>query len=65
MKRRDLAKQYFPDSTPRSAVKALLRWIDNCPDLLAALDDLNIPHRHKKNLTTRQVRIIMEYLGDP
>ena len=56
---------YFPDSKPRIAVKALLRWIDNCPDLVAALNDINVPFRHKQNLTTRQVRVIMEYLGEP
>lgn len=56
---------YFPDSKPRIAVKALLRWIDNCPDLVAALNDTNVPFRHKQNLTTRQVRVIMEYLGEP
>ena len=65
MKRRDLATLYFPNSKPRIAVKALLRWIDNCPDLLDALEELNVPFRHKQNLTTRQVRLIMEYLGDP
>ena len=65
MKRRDLAKMYFPESSPRAAVKALLRWIDNCPDLIKALDELNIPYRHKINLTAKQVRTIMEYLGDP
>ena len=57
--------KYFPESSPRAAVKALLRWIDNCPDLIKALDDINVPLRHKQNLTTRQVRVIMEYLGEP
>ena len=65
MKRRDLALLYFPNSKPRIAVKALLRWIDNCPDLLEALDALNVPFRHKQNLTVTQVRLIMEYLGEP
>ena len=65
MKRRDLATLYFPNSKPRIAVKALLRWIDNCPDLLDALEELNVPFRHKQNLTARQVRLIMEYLGEP
>ena len=51
MKRRDLAMKYFPESSPRAAVKAL--------------DELNIPYRHKINLTAKQVRTIMEYLGDP
>ena len=65
MKRRDLALQYFPGKEPREAVRSLLGWIKNCPDLVAALDDLHIPYINKKELTTRQVRIILEYLGDP
>ena len=65
MKRRDLALQYFPEKKPREAVRSLLRWIDNCPDLLAALNDLGIPCKKKRDLTLRQVRIIKEYLGDP
>ena len=32
--------KYFPESSPRAAVKALLRWIDNCSDLIKALDEL-------------------------
>ena len=65
MKRRALATLYFPHSNPRIAVKALLRWIDNCPDLVSALNALNLPFRHTQTLTSRQVRLIMEYLGEP
>lgn len=62
MKRRDLAMMYFPDKSP---VEALRRWIDNCPALVASLDDISPSHKKKQILTARQVRIIMEYLGDP
>ena len=65
MKRRDLANLYFPDKTPDQAVRNLRRWIENCPDLVAALKEIGMPRKHKKVLTARQVRIIMEYLGDP
>lgn len=65
MKRRDLATQYFPDKEPREAVRSLLGWIKNCPDLVLALNDLHIPYLYKKEFTVRQVRLIMEYLGDP
>ena len=51
--------KYFPESSPRAAVKALLRWIDNCSDFIKALDELKIPYRHKINLTAKQVRTIM------
>ena len=56
---------YFPDKTPDQAVRNLRRWIENCPDLVAALKEIGMPRKHKKDLTARQVRIIMEYLGDP
>lgn len=65
MKRIDLAIMYFPEKSPVEAVRSLRRWIDNCPALVAALDDTGLPYKRKQNLTVRQVRLIMEYLGDP
>ena len=65
MRRRDLALQYFPDKTPVEAVRSLRRWISNCPELVAALNNTSLLHKKKKNLTIRQVRLIMEYLGNP
>ena len=65
MKRRSLALQYFPDRKPVEAVRSLRRWIDNCPDLVSALRELNIDYKNKRDLTIRQVRLIMYYLGDP
>lgn len=65
MKRRDLALQYFPDKTPVEAVRTLRRWIDNCPQLTEELRKLNPNFKCQKDLTIRQVRLIMDYLGDP
>ena len=65
MKRRDLALRYFPDKAPIEAVRSLRRWIDNCPDLVAALRALNIDYKKKRDLTIRQVRPVMYNLGDP
>ena len=65
MKRRDLATQYFPDRKPREAVRSLLGWIKNCPDLVSALDDLGMPYLKMRELSVKQVRLIKEYLGDP
>ena len=65
MRRRELAKQYFPDRKPREAVRSLLGWIKNCPDLVAALEELGMPYHKTRELSVRQVRIIMEYLGEP
>lgn len=65
MKRRDLALLYFPDKSPVEAVRTLRLWIKNCPDLAKALNEISVQHKKKKNLTIKQVRLIMEYLGDP
>ena len=65
MKRRDLAKLYFPDMSDVEAVRSLRRWIEGCPQLMSALDELSMPYKKCRILSARQVRIIMEYLGDP
>ena len=65
MTRRALASMYFSDKSPIEAVRSLRRWIVNCPDLVAALEELGQPYKKTKILTARQVRLIMHYLGDP
>ena len=65
MKRRDLAKMYFPEMSDVEAVRSLRRWIEGCPKLISALKELSMPFKKSRNLSARQVRIIMEYLGDP
>ena len=39
----DLAQQYFPDSTPRSAVSQLHRWIALNTELTRRLEELLPP----------------------
>lgn len=65
MKRRDLALQYFPDKEPKEAVRSLHRWIINCPDLVHALAAADRQFQRRRELTVRQVRTILFYLGDP
>ena len=65
MKRRDLAKKYFTEMSDVEAVRSLRRWIEGCPKLMSALEELSMPFKKSRNLSARQVRIIMEYLGDP
>ena len=65
VKRRDLAKMYFPEMSDVEAVRSLRRWIEGCPKLMSALEELSMPFKKSRNLSARQVRIIMEYLGDP
>ncbi|WP_371590991.1 DUF4248 domain-containing protein, partial [Prevotella sp. P5-92] len=57
MTRRDLAIMYFPDKSPIEAVRSLRMWIANCPDLVAALEEIGQPYKKTKTLTARQVRL--------
>ena len=65
MTRRALANMYFPEKSPIEAVRSLRTWIVNCPDLVAALEEIGLPYKKTKTLTARQVRLIMHYIGDP
>ena len=65
MTRRALASMFFPDKSPIEAVRSLRTWIVNCPDLVAALEEIGLPYKKTKTLTARQVRLIMHYIGDP
>ena len=65
VKRRDLAKLYFREMSDVEAVRSLRRWIEGCPKLMSALEDLSRPFKERLDLRATQVRIIMEYLGDP
>ena len=56
---------YFPEMSDVEAVRSLRRWIEGCPKLMSALEELSMPFKKSRNLSARQVRIIMEYLGDP
>jgi len=61
-----IALQYFPDSidNPKSAVRHLIRWIDNTRDLLSALLATGYV-RTQHHFTSRQTELIFEYLGEP
>ena len=65
MTRRALASLYFPEMIDVEAVRSLRRWIEGCPKLMEALEELSMPFKKSRNLSAKQVRIIMEYLGDP
>lgn len=61
-----LALQYFPDSIdkPDNAVHRLRAWILRNKKLCQALDETG-KWRKDKTFTSRQVAIILEFLGDP
>ena len=62
--KQELACIYFPDSLPHTAVNRLTRWIKRCPPLMAALHDKHYD-KTSKIYSSRQVRLIVEYLGEP
>lgn len=60
----DLALQYFPYSTKRSAVTQLRRWIALNPALRKRLDELSW-HKGQRILTPLQHEAIVSHLGEP
>lgn len=60
----DLAQQYFPNSTPRSASAQLHRWIVLNPELVSKLEELHFVPRQRA-LTPLQHEAIVRYLGEP
>ncbi|WP_235847368.1 DUF4248 domain-containing protein [Mediterranea massiliensis] len=63
--RRSLACQYFPDAEPEQAVRRLPSWIRRCRPLYAELTRGGTPFDKRRNLTVREARLILEYLGEP
>ncbi len=63
--RRSLACLYFPDADPEQAVRRLTSWIHRCRPLYAELTRGGTPFDKRRNLTVREARLIMEYLGEP
>lgn len=60
----DLAQQYFPRSTPRSASAQLHRWIELNTELKAKLAELHYKPRQRV-LTPLQHEAIVRHLGEP
>ena len=62
--KQELAMLYFPDADPHVAVNRLNRWIRNCPDLRVRIASFKVS-KYSKFFTSDQVRLIVDYLGDP
>ena len=62
--KKELALMYFPESMPRTAVGHLMAWITRCPQLMTLLQATGyLPNN--KAFTPRQVKAIVEHLGEP
>lgn len=62
--KKELALMYFPDSTPRTAVGHLMTWICRCKPLVEDLEASGY-EKSAKAFSPRQVKLIVEYLGEP
>ena len=60
----ELAQKYFPDSTPKSAVQQLKRWIKMNLKLQTRLEELNFGP-YQRSLTPLQCDAIIEAFGEP
>lgn len=61
----ELAMLYFPNaSTAHTAVNHLMAWVKRNPELTDKLLAMGY-QKTAKYFTAREVRIILEYLGEP
>ena len=60
----ELAQEYFPHSTKRSAVTQLRRWVVLCVPLQHRLKELSF-HKGQRVLTPLQHEAIVEFIGEP
>lgn len=64
MSKCELAATYAPDVAQRTAVNRLCSWIHHNPELMEALAATHY-RDSQKVLTSLQVSIIYQYLGEP
>ena len=64
MNKTETALLYFPDSTPKVAVRHLMRWIAQCAPLLHALEATGY-HPCQISFTCRQLQLVYLHLGEP
>ena len=65
MKRTELAMKYFPMKSEAEARRMLSRWIYRCPELVDELKKISPYFYKKKELSKKEVKLIIQYLGDP
>ena len=63
--KKELALCYFPSAdNPHTAVNHLMSWVNRCTQLRKALEEQGY-QKTSKWFTPREVKLIIEYLGEP
>ena len=65
MKRSELAMRYFPMKSEAEARRMLSRWIYRCPELVDEFKKISPYFYKKKELSKKEVKLIIKHLGDP
>ncbi|WP_321517325.1 DUF4248 domain-containing protein [uncultured Bacteroides sp.] len=60
----ELARLYNPEMAVSGALRTLARWISGNSRLMEELSRLEYNHRNR-SFTPRQVKVIVDYLGEP
>ncbi len=63
-RKQELAMMYFPDLSKEAAGRDLRRWISKCGDLCRRLQEIGYD-KNRKFFLKREVRLIVEFLGEP
>ena len=64
LNKRRLARYYYPELKPKSAVEKLKSEVYGCPELVAELEKTHFCWQ-KWSLTPKQFDLILYYIGDP
>lgn len=64
MNKQELAMQYFPEASPKVAVRHLMRRVNGCAPLLHDLEAAGY-HARQKFFTCRQVQLVYQHPGKP
>lgn len=62
--KQELACMYFPKATPANAVRMLNRYLYRAHGLMEELERVGFRIKDRQ-FTSRQVQLIVEYLGEP
>ena len=65
MKRTELAMKYFPMKSEAEARRMLSSGIYRCPELVNEFKEVSPYFYKEQELSKKEVKLIIQYLGDP